>query len=215
LNLQEHLDFLNFWIAELVELLHRGQMAVFADYQSKYATSQNVKDALAPFRESYPFLPADSTGGLIEIADDDYSNFLACHIQHTSGGRTIYAPVQLYNEDEIADRLNSQVDPVTATAPIGEMTGVGTIQLYPATTYTGKITYLRKPTKPVFGYTLISGRVVVYNENTSTELEWGEKQVGEILVKSLQSLGINLGDGAIQQWAEAKSAQNYLNQNHI
>jgi hypothetical protein len=60
----------------------------------------------------------------------------------------------------------------------------------------------------------VSGRVVVYNANTSTQLEWGQEWVTPILLKALSSIGINLRDAEVQQYAEMKNQNNFLNQNN-
>jgi len=121
----------------------------------------------------------------------------------------------LVNEDERANRLNSQLSPVTITSPIGEQTAPRTFRLYPASAYNGNVTYLRRPVAPVFGYDTISGRVIVYNASTSTQLEWRETEIDLIIIKCLRSIGVNIGSPEIQQWAQAQTQTNYLNQNRI
>jgi hypothetical protein len=227
MNLQEKFDFLNFWInkntgswytiSELEALVDRGSMALYNDYQPKASTSQRIKDALAPFKEIYAITPANSVGGIITIDDENYLNLLDISIRYAISAvpRTVQVPIMLYNEDERAERLNSQIDPVTVTTPIGEQIGVGSFQLYPESQYFGKATYYRRPTKPVFGYSVISGRVIVYDPNTSTDVEWLETQQDELLIKALSSIGINIGSADIAQWAEVKSQNNYNGVNHL
>jgi hypothetical protein len=228
LNLQEQLDFLNFWInkstgsyytvSELVSLIDYGQMAVYNDYQPKASTSQRIKDALSPFKDTFDFTPSDTVGGVLTIPSDrNYLNLLDLQIRYAISGRSMtkYVPLSILNEDERADRLNSQIDVVSVTSPVAEQVGDGSWQLFPKMQYFGSISFYRRPAKPVFGYNLISGRVVVYDASASTELEWKETQHTEILIKALQSIGVNLGEGELQQWAEIKSQQNFNNSNHI
>jgi hypothetical protein len=227
MNLQECFDFLNFWInkslgswytiSELELLVDRGQMALYNDYQPKASTSQRIKDALSPFRDSYSFTPADTVSGIVTVpANRNYLNLLDLSVRYAISARSLtqQVPIVIYNEDERADRLNSQVDPVTVTSPIAEQTGDGQWQLYPESQYFGKVTFYRRPVKPVFGYSVISGRVIVYDPNTSTELEWKETQQTEVLLKALSSIGINLSAGDLQQWSEVKNQQNYQGINH-
>ena len=66
MDLNDQINFLNFYIAkergmyytisELMALLDIGSMSVFNDNHRKYATSQNIKDSLAPFKEVYNLL---------------------------------------------------------------------------------------------------------------------------------------------------------------
>lgn len=222
-DLEDIFSFLNFYInkftgsyytvSELESCLNFGQMAVYSDYKSKYATSQLIKEILAPFKANYNFTTLVS--GYVIVPATDYLDLLDIQIYFQVSNRTIYYPVKLYNEDERAERLNSQIDPVTVTSPIGEQTAPKTFRLYPASAYNGNVTYLRRPVAPVFGYNLISGRVIVYNSSTSTQLEWRDTEIPLILIKSLNSIGINIGSTEIQGWAQVKSQANYSNINRL
>ena len=219
MNLNDIFNFLNFYInkftgswytiEELEDLLDFGQMALYSDLKPKYATSQLIKDALSPFRETYNFTTQIS--GYVIVPDSTYLDLLDIQIYFQVSNRTVYYPVDLVNEDTRAQRLNSQIDPVTITSPIGEQTAPRTFRLYPIGVYNGNVTYLRRPIKPVFGYSVISGRIIVYDPNTSTQLEWRETEIPSIIIKALSSIGINIGSQEVMQWSEIKSQQNYLN----
>jgi hypothetical protein len=220
LNLQEAYNQLNFWInkktgawyspEELDAITDRGQISLFSDIQPQYATSQHVKDALAPFRRVWPFGPSETVSGVIPIPSNlNYLNLLSITVSYTISDRTTYAPVTMVNEDEIANRLNSQIDPVTVTSPIGEQLSPGFFRLYPSSGYTGNIVFFRRPAKPAFVYTTISERVVVYDDAASTQLEWPENWQNAVLLKALISAGINLTDQEIQQFSEMKTNQNF------
>jgi hypothetical protein len=218
-NLSEAYDFLNFFInkyqgsyyspEELDLVVDRGQMALYTDYQPKHATSQRIKDALAPFRRVWSFTASDTVSGVIPVPSNlNYLNLLSITVNYTISDRTIYAPVAMVNEDEIAHRLNSQIDPVTVTSPIGEQLSPGFFRLYPLSGYAGNIVFYRRPVKPNFVYSTISGRVIVYDDAASTQLEWNETEIDSVLLKSLSTLGINLTDQEITQYAEVKNQQN-------
>ena len=223
MDLNEQINILNFYIAkergayytipELENILDYGQMSVFDDLHPKYATSQRIKDALSPFKSVYNFTTL--TSGYVIVPDDDYIKFLDLQIYFNISDRRVYYPVKLINEDERADRLNSQIDPVTSTSPIGEQTAAKTFRLYPVHTYNGNVTYLRRPVKPVFGYNVISGRVIVYDAGTSTQLEWGQDMINTILIKSLKLIGINIKEADVSGFAEAASQANYTGLNMV
>lgn len=223
MNINEGLNFLNFFINkytggwytvdELIQLVDRSQMALYSDLKPKYASSQLIKDALAPFREVYNF--TTQVSGYVIVPDTTYLDLLDIQIYFQVSNRTVYAPVKLVNEDERANRLNSQIDPVTITSPIGEQTAPRTFRLYPIGSYNGNVTYLRRPVAPVFGYTVVSGRVIVYDPNTSTQLEWRETEQDIIYLKALSMIGINIGSQEVQQWSEVKTNANYLNVNRL
>jgi hypothetical protein len=222
-TLQDVFNELNFYInkytgsfytvSELEQILDVGQMGVYSDLKPKYATSQLIKDALSPFRSTYNF--TTQVSGYVIVPDTTYLDLLDLQIYFQISNRTVYFPVAMVNEDVRAEKLNSQIDPVTVTSPIGEQTAPRTFRLYPTGTYNGNVTYLRRPVKPVFGYTVISGRVIVYNSGTSTQLEWRDSEIPLLVTKSLEVAGINLRAEDVQQWASVKSQGNYMNINRI
>jgi hypothetical protein len=216
MTLPEVLALLDFFIdksgtafytrGELCALLDKSQMDLFADYRSKASASQRIKEALAPFRSKYDFTTADTAAGLVTVpADRNFEALLDVQVGDE--------PVKLVNEDERALRLKSQIDPVTATYRIGEIAGVGVVQLYPKSTAAGTLTFYRRPKVPVYLEEGV-GRAATYKANGSQNLEWADTQKLEIITKTLTSLGINLGDGEIAQYAEGKSAQHFQNVNH-
>ena len=223
MNINESFEFLNFWInkklgafytvQELTAVCNSGQLSYYSDIKSRYATSQEIKDTLSPFRGVYNFTTLVS--GYIIVPDADYLDLLDIQIYFLVSDRRIYYPVKLINEDERAERLNSQIDPVTSTSPIGEQTAPKTFRLYPAAAFNGNVTYLRKPVDVVFGYTIISGRVVVYNPSASTQFEWRATDIVPILLKGLESIGINLSSAEVSQFAAMKTADNFVNQNRL
>jgi len=225
-NISECFDFLQFWInkstgawfapQQLIDVIDRGQIAVFADFKPKYATSQYIKDALSPFRATYDFTPSNTVSGYIVVpSNSDYLDLLDIQITYSISNRTVYFPIDMVNEDERANRLNSQIDPVTVTSPIGEQTAPRYFRLYPLSGYTGTVTYFKRPIKPVFAYSTISGRVIVYDPINSVQLEWRETEIDFILIKALQSIGINLSSADLAQWAEVKSAGNFSGVNKL
>lgn len=223
MDINEALNFLNFWInkvtgayyepSELTLLIDRAQMALYSDLKPKFATSQLLREELIPFKEKYNF--TTQVSGYVIVPDTNYLDLLDIQIYFQVSNRTVYYPVKIVNEDERANRLNSQMSPVTITSPIGEQTAPRTFLLFPANNYNGNVTYLRRPVAPVFGYTVISGRVIVYNPNTSVQLEWRDTEIDTILLKSLSSIGINLGSQEVQQWSEVKSQGNFNNVNKM
>ncbi len=221
-TIKEVVDYLNFYVnkvtgawyspEEACTVLHNGQLALYSDLKARYATSQYVKDALSPFRASYNFTTAIS-GNVIVPSNLNYLDLLDIQIYFNISNRELFAPVKLVNEDERANRLNSQRDPVTATNPIGEQIGERTFRLYPAGVYNGNVTFLTNPIKPVFAYTVISGRVIVYDSANSTQLQWRISEINSVVLKALQTLGINISANDLAEWGNQKSQQNYMGEN--
>ena len=158
-----------------------------------------------------------TTGNTIRIYQSKpYLDLLDLEIQFTSNGHSVHYPIKMINEDERGDRLNSQIDPPLATAPVGEMIERRTIKLTPANTvYVGTATYMRRPKKPVYGYSIVGGRSIVYDPSSSVQLEWRDTDINAILLKALASIGINLSDQEVSQFAQAKTQENYQGVNHL
>lgn len=227
MDIKDVVDFLNFWInkktnsyltiPECIAAIDRGQMALYSDYKAKYATSQLIKDALSPFKDFYDFTSNDTLSGYISVPSD--SNYLDCldiMLSYVLSSRTIYIPVALVNEDTRAYKLNSQIDPVTTTSPIAEQIAPRFLRIYPTSGgYTGTVTYFRRPVAPVYAYTLISGRVPVYDEANSVQLEWAETYIVPLLLKALESVGVNLNSGELTQFAEMKTQSNFQGINKL
>lgn len=226
MDINDVFNTLNFWIgkekgayftiAELENLTDIGQMAYYSDIKPRYATSTLIKEILSPFKRKYDFTPSNTVSGYIVVpSDSNYLDLIDVQTTYQISNRTIYYGVPMLNEDERADRLNSQIDPVTVTNPIGEMDIPRFIRLYPLSGYTGTVTYFKRPVKPVFGYNVISGRVIVYDESTSTQLEWRQTELTQIILKSLASIGINLSEQDVLQFANVTTANNYTGTNHL
>ncbi len=224
MTLDKVYDRLNFWInkytgsfytiEELTDLVDNGQLSLYADLQPQYATSQRIKDALSPFRSSLDFNNASTVGGLITIpANLNCLNITDLFVTYTSGARTIYVPVALVNEDERTNALRSQIDEPTVTSPVAEQINSTQIQLWPKVPNNGTVSFLRRPVRPVYNYTVTGGRVIVYNPIGSTQLEWKDNWINALLLKALSSIGINLTDQEVMGWAEQKTAQNAQNIN--
>jgi hypothetical protein len=234
MNIKEAVDYLNFWIRkergafytidESVNIIDLAQNAYFNDIMPKYATSQIVKDTLQPFKETLAFSPTTTTNGRITINDINYYDLLDCSISFIQDGRDQFYSIKMTNEDEFADKLNSQINPPIPTAPVGQMfttrdalqNVLYQIQLYPRQNiYEGFIHYMRKPIKPVYAYNVVGGRVIVYDPANSVQLEWRSNDVNKILLKALLSIGINLSDQEVSQFAEMKSQENYQGVNNL
>jgi hypothetical protein len=223
LNLQDVFNELNFYInkftgsyytiPELENITDIGQMGVYSDHKPKYAVSQLSKEILSPFRNTYNF--TTQVSGYVIVPDATYLDLLDLQIYFQISNREVYYQPMAINEDTRADKLNSQEDPVTITSPAMEQTAPRTFRLYPTGTYNGNVTYLRRPIKPVFGYSIISGRVIVYNPNTSTQLEWRDTEIPLIIIKALEAAGINLRAEDVSAFAAAKSQGNYVNVNRL
>ena len=64
-----------------------------------------------------------------------------------------------------------------------------------------KLTYVKIPTTPVWGFTLVNDQPV-YNSATSTNFDYPVSMTNDIAMIVLSKLGVNLMMGEIVQYAE-------------
>jgi hypothetical protein len=216
---------------EIDLVLDRAQMAQFNDYYSPknngqapvmgYGETQKINDALSPFKNTYTFSATSSDpnytpGGVVSLPTVYmYLISLYTTVYVSQLGRNIVNPVTVLNEEELVLRLNSQVIPVTTDDPICIMNANKKIQLFPDAPQSGKVFYFRRPAVPKFGYTQ-SGRTITYNSGAynpstnptgSTQLEWAEQDVNNIIIKALSYYGLNISNPDTVNFAELKNTQ--------
>ena len=195
----------HFWPHEEIDdVLHSAQLWLFNQYFEQYGKTQVLHDAMSPFKVKYTFTTGNTPAGVITLPST-YQHLLSAYVQYTDGViRT--KSIRIVNEDELGDRLSSQLKPVSATAPVARNTGLGVIQLYPELPNSGYLFYLKTPVAPVFDYTE-AGRVITYNVGTSTQLAWNDTSINQIIIKALQYLGVNLEAVPLVQYTEVKDQQ--------
>jgi hypothetical protein len=184
-------------------------MSLFNDYYDEFGTSQRLNDSLAPFNRTFQFTNVTSPTGLITMPDD-YQHLLSLYtiILNAASGLPQNRPVPLLNTDEKVARDNSQIYPPSLMDPYGVIVQDWNVQLYPAVPQAGVVYYLTRPAAPKFNYSVVSGRVIVYNPIGSTQLAWADKDIASILVKALSTVGLNLREQDVIAYAENKSQEN-------
>lgn len=205
---------------EIDAVLDKAQLVLFNQYHTNpklpgkvqaavYGESQRLDDALSPFKDKYTFTTSDSASGIITLPAN-YQHLLSLYTTQYNNqlGRNVYSAVQVLNEEELIERLNSQVIPVSAEDPIAIMNKQNKIQLFPEVPTNGGVYYLRRPVAPVFAYTQQpNSRVVVYNQAGSTQLEWRDVDVNNVISIALSYYGINMSSQEVMQFAELKTQQ--------
>lgn len=202
---------------ELDDLLYvGGSIPVFNTFYQMYVKTQSVHDALSPFRKKYVFGASDFANNVLTCPNDYiYPTNITNTIYNNALQKPIHNAVVLYKEDEWNDAINSQVVVPTQSKPVAMIAEKQKIEFFPGGTYNGVLRYLRMPVKSVFGYTLDSRGKPVYNSGTSTQLEWADPYVPLVVIKTLSSIGINMGEEDITNWAEGKANMSITTPNKI
>lgn len=213
--------------AEIDAVLDRAQLSVWNKYHANpkiftipgrkdnmgYGDSLRMDDALTPFKKTYTFTTGDTASGIITLPSD-YMHMIAIQTTQFNNtlNRNVYSAVEVLNEEELIERLESQVLPVSLDEPICILQAPSSagnprrVQLFPEQPQSGKVYYFKRPAVPVFGFTQ-SGRTITYDPLTSTQLEWNEADINNIIVEALSYYGLNLQSTEIIQFAENKIAQ--------
>ena len=200
---------------EIDSVLDKAQLVLFNQYHTNpklpsqaqaalYGESQRIDDALSIFKAKYTFTNLTSPSGVVTLPSD-YMHLLSCFTTVYNGtlSRNVYSGVQVLSEEELIERLESQVIPVSVDDPVGIMNNQNKIQLFPEQGQTGGVYYLRRPVAPVFVYTQ-SGRTVTYNQGASTQLEWRDFDVSNVISIALSYYGLNLSSAEVMQFAQLK-----------
>lgn len=170
-----------------------GQLDALNEWFATYGATQTIHDAIRGFREYYQFT-SNAAGfvtypaGLLHLIGTPF----------TVTGSTVNV-VHFVNEDELPFAITSKLRPVSTSYPIAVDTSTG-FSLYPQSTQIGFFNYLRRPASPVYGYSQ-AGRVITYNSATSTQLEFADNYINNIIAKALRYSGVNLDDKGISDFA--------------
>lgn len=206
---------------EIDAVLDRGQMSIFNMYHANpkiytipgdkgsfgYGDNLRMDDSLSPFKKTYTFTTGDTPGGVITLPADYMHMIAVSTTQYVSAlGRNVTNPVQILNEEELVERLESQVIPVSMDDPICIMSAQKKIQLFPDQPQSGKVYYFKRPAVPKFAYTQ-SGRTITYDAGNSTQLEWNEADINNIIIQALAYFGLNLQSADVVQFAQIKNQE--------
>lgn len=174
--------------------LDNGQLDSFNDWFKQYGIDQNIHDALDPFKVYQQFTSA--ADGSVTYPTN-YLHLLAGVFTVT--GSTVNK-VRFVQTDQYPDAITSQLRPVSLSKPIALDSATG-FQLYPQSQQTGAYYYMRRPATPVYGYSQV-GRAITYNPLTSTQLEWSDIYINNILASTLKYFGIYMNEDKVYQFAE-------------
>lgn len=102
-------------------------------------------------------------------------------------------------QQRLASVWQSVIDPVVDN-PIYTLREAG-IQFYPENIGSAKMSYVRTPPSIVWGYTLDSNGIPVWNPATSQNPVWSDGVMMEIIARALRLIGVNLQSSVISQYA--------------
>jgi len=180
-------------IPQFNNYMDSGQMDAFAEWFEPYGETQKLHDALRQLRVYYPF--TSNFAGFVTFPSD-YIHILGSPFTVT--GSTMNEVV-FVNESELTFAIKSQLRPLSNEYPIAIDTATG-FSIYPQQTQIGFFNYLKRPATPNLSYTQ-SGRTITYDSATSTQLEFSDIYVNNILAKALKYAGVYMDEKGVSDFA--------------
>lgn len=190
-----------------------------------WEVTQLIKDTLKQFivNKTYPNeqLQIDSNG--IAPLPDDYVHVSSVrYIQHTNkttcGNNQKIRSVEIVTDDQLNDRLSNSLKNPTLMYPIAVLYK-DYIQFFPKQLGQVDFTYLRLPKTPYYDYYQDANDNIVYLApgetspippnplSLSVEFEYPEAYHMDLCRMILGYIGINLREGSLLQYAEAKKKE--------
>ena len=154
-----------------------------------------ISDNLHNFKTS---ATVNFTAGLGDLpADYDY---------RTNASTTATPPkkVEIVPEGEWIERINDSISVPSTTLPI--CTIREQVQIYPTAVSAMKLYYLKKPATMVFGYTTDGDGNTIYDAGSSTDPDWPDSCIPDLLLRGLAYAGIALPDQVMMS-AKAQKKQ--------
>jgi len=114
-------------------------------------------------------------------------------------------PVDIVTDGQWGPRISNSITYPEDDYPICRFFSAE-IQFLPSTVSSVSWTYLRKPTPPVY-VTKFENGITVYDAASSTELDWGETEVQDIIALILSDVGVPMDPTSIESYAQLKNQQ--------
>lgn len=169
--------------------------------QMSFQITQKITEDLKIFQENANLI-LDSKGRV------NYPSNLAYTIPGLSyvtsrKGKKLYASIEIVDKDKEGYRLSSSIVVPTKSDPIAIFENTY-IQVYPSGIMNIRFPYLRLPKLANWAYVLVNNRPE-FNAQASTDLEWEDTVINDVIIQALMSIGISIKDNDILNYAQQKA----------
>lgn len=191
--------------SEFGDAVYDAAMRVFHRHKRVWEQTQTISELIGGFLKGQTISFVD---GIAEVPEDylHFSSITGLTVE-VEGCSTVLEEeiTDLLRDDQFIYRKKSTLIPPSITRPICRKMGEtqdypnGYLQLLPKSITSGRLHYLRKIARPVWGYNLVNGDPV-YDPATSVDLEcFREDHIPLIVDEVLVRLGITLREAPIVQ----------------
>lgn len=179
------------------------------DPRVAFEVTQKITDDMRVFKEKATInIDQEGKGNY----PDDYVHRIGARkkvaISSTCGGQnnvTRWVRVKLVDEDKIAYKLGSSIVAPSLEYPIFSIQSTF-MQFYPESLQSVEFSYLRAPSKPIWGYDNVNDRPV-FNASKSTDIEFPEETVNDFVIRVLSKVAIHIREPQLVNYAEMKKSQ--------
>ena len=174
--------------------------------RQQWQNSQTITDDISNFLET---VTLTRTGRWFTYPSD-YVRFSGAEYDLiiTSNISGVQPSVTAQNITAVTDaekkfQIPNAIIPPTDQYPILAFEANG-LNVLPLDIKTFRLTYLREPIKPVFGYTINAQNDVIYDPNTSVQLEYRPILHNDYAMLLMKYIGLNIRDADVVNFAETR-----------
>jgi hypothetical protein len=188
---------------QIDDALNFGVMNIFRKEYRHYEVTQEVSDKLSVFKKQVSLTP--DVDGKVSIPSD-YFHVTDIGFQPATSSDP-ETEIKMVDDAKWRFRLNRKTAAPSLKTPVGRYLSAS-IEVRPKTLPNVKITYLKAPTKLVWGYTLSGSRPVYANtggiNGDSVDPELREIDHIELIMCACSFLALTISDADLLQYSEAK-----------
>lgn len=166
--------------------------------------SQSINDQLSPFVKTQQLNSGNTVSGVVDTPED-YMIGITLYLHHPVGMSYEKRFVTPITEEELSYRLTSQILAPSTKNPV-YVHRAGKLQVFPANVFAGELVYIKRPDAPVFAYNQ-TGRQITYDEYYSTQLEWNDNSINNIIYRAISIGGFTLADANTSQYGDVKQKE--------
>lgn len=171
--------------------VHAESMNLWLKYAPLYAKDNEIALSLKPFEK------IEAISGLSGSAAEGSKAVTACHLYPIAAVIAGNKEVKIRTIAEYNYLFTHPTKGPDAGHPICKFVN-NMIFVAPSTDLS--VTYLSKPVKPKYAYTVGAGDQYIYDDDNSTDIEWDERFHDAIMNRVLSNLGLSLREQQVIQF---------------
>jgi len=168
-----------------------------------YSKTIKIGEDLRPFQVENQ-VTVDPLNGQSSFPVNYYYPYGAFY-NRVEDGKEIFTEIELVEPQIENYRRRSKVVPPTFYKPIVTPKS-DVLQFRPFNVRFATIQYIKLPSEMIWGGT-VSGTQEIYDPSLSTQPEWGDAALNDIISIALSYIGISVKDTEVQQYSELKQQQ--------